>query len=402
MELSLDTYIYDLPPERIAKFPLENRGQSKLLVYKNGQIKHKLFSEITAELPSNSMLVFNETKVIQARLIFYKDSGARIEIFCLEPNNLNDEISHILHEQKKTTWKCLVGNKRKWKKDSILIKQTEKGGEQIRLLAKQMEDKGKDVVIEFEWNSGHSFSEILTLFGDTPIPPYLERESQESDKQTYQTVYARMDGAVAAPTAGLHFTPEILEELKQNGQQCEFITLHVSAGTFQPISKENVLEHPMHSEQIVFKRENIVNLINHRGKIICVGTTSLRALESLFWFGAGLIHNKLASFRIEKLFPYSFNENEIPDRKASLQAVLNYMDKHGFEQLIGETQIFIFPSYTFRMCDGLITNYHMPKSTLILLVAAFVGEDWNRIYEEALAHKYRFLSYGDSSLLLPH
>ncbi|MBT4968724.1 MAG: S-adenosylmethionine:tRNA ribosyltransferase-isomerase [Bacteroidetes bacterium] len=401
MNLDLNTYTYDLPAEQIAKFPLAKRDESKLLVFANGKIKHQQFKHIVEVLPEKSMLVFNETKVIQARLLFSKPTGARIEIFCLEPNNLNDEISHILENKKQSTWKCFVGNKKKWNKELILKSELNIKGTAVCLQAKQIETEAKHVVVELNWNADISFSEILNHYGKTPIPPYLERAANEEDTKSYQTVYARLNGAVAAPTAGLHFTPQVLSRLNEKQIRQEFLTLHVSAGTFQPISESNILEHPMHNEQLVFSKENIVNLLNHTEKIICVGTTSLRAIESLYWFGVGLSLGLLEKFDIEKLFPYSIDENELPTKRIALNAVLEFMVVNKLEQLIGETRIFIYPSYKFKMCDGLITNYHLPKSTLILLVAAFIGDQWKEIYQEALQNDYRFLSYGDSSLLLP-
>jgi S-adenosylmethionine:tRNA ribosyltransferase-isomerase len=401
MQIDLTKYSYSLPKEKIASYPLEKRDHSKLLVYKNGQISHKLFYEIEAELTDDDMLVFNETKVIQARLIFRKETGARIEVFCLEPNNLNDEISTILEKKQKSLWKCFVGNKRKWKAKDVLTHRIQLEDQETVLQARQTGEDGRYVVIEFNWNSDHSFSEILSAAGKVPIPPYLDRKAEEGDAKNYQTIYARQEGAVAAPTAGLHFTPELLKRLDDKGLKKEFIRLHVSAGTFQPISTEDIMDHPMHNEQIVFSQENILNLLNHPGRLICVGTTSLRALESLYWFGAGLLNGMEKVFSIDKLFPYSLKEDVLPTRREALKAVLDHMEQSRNAELMGETRIFIFPSYRFRMCDGLITNYHLPKSTLILLVAAFVGENWTDIYKEALSENYRFLSYGDSSLLLP-
>lgn len=401
MPLDFNAYTYELPRERIAKFPLKNRDESRLLVYSSGQTKHTLFKDIENELPDTCMLVFNETKVIQARMIFTKNTGAQIEVFCLEPDNLNDEISYQLKNKKQAVWNCFVGNRRKWKSNKVLRQEMDIGGIAVQLSAEQIRSEGKNVIIRFNWNSKNDFSEILEHFGQTPIPPYLDREAILEDAQNYQTVYARLKGAVAAPTAGLHFTPSVLERLSGKGMKQEFITLHVSAGTFQPIETRYIQDHPMQNEQMVFSKRNIQNLLNHRNKIICVGTTSLRALESLYWFGAGLILHQLEKFDIEKLFPYTFKEEDLPSKEEALSAVLDYMKIAKLTQLVGETRIFIYPSYNFRICEGLITNYHLPKSTLILLVAAFIGEEWKKIYREAINNDYRFLSYGDSSLLLP-
>ncbi|MBC8344595.1 MAG: S-adenosylmethionine:tRNA ribosyltransferase-isomerase [Bacteroidetes bacterium] len=401
MPLDFNAYTYELPRERIAKFPLKKRDESRLLVYSSGQTKHTLFKDIENELPDTCMLVFNETKVIQARMIFTKNTGAQIEVFCLEPDNLNDEISYQLKNKKQAVWNCFVGNRRKWKSNKVLRQEMDIGGIAVQLSAEQIRSEGKNVIIRFNWNSKNDFSEILEHFGQTPIPPYLDREAILEDAQNYQTVYARLKGAVAAPTAGLHFTPSVLERLSGKGMKQEFITLHVSAGTFQPIETRYIQDHPMQNEQMVFSKRNIQNLLNHRNKIICVGTTSLRALESLYWFGAGLILHQLEKFDIEKLFPYTFKEEDLPSKEEALSAVLDYMKIAKLTQLVGETRIFIYPSYNFRICEGLITNYHLPKSTLILLVAAFIGEEWKKIYREAINNDYRFLSYGDSSLLLP-
>lgn len=402
--ISLEEYLYDLPNERIAKYPLEDRSESKLLVYRDGIITHTQFKEILDFIPSNTLLIFNNTKVIHARLLFSRKTGAKIEIFCLEPSNYKDGIHECLNEKHSVTWKCLVGNRKKWKDNEVLELERNIEEQKIILHASLIKKEGNNFIIYFEWKGDFTFVEILKYFGNTPIPPYLNREAEPSDTIKYQTVYAQMNGAVAAPTAGLHFTQELFDKMKSRNVKKDFITLHVSTGTFQPIKTKYLTDHPMHEEQLVFTRQNIENLLNHDGRIICVGTTSLRTLESLYWFGVLIQqnpHNGI-EFKIEKLLPYSFLEkNNLPDRKKSLESVLEYLKKKRLDTISGQTSLFLFPAYTFKMCDGLITNYHLPKSTLILLVAAFVGKDWRKIYNEALKNNYRFLSYGDSSLILP-
>jgi S-adenosylmethionine:tRNA ribosyltransferase-isomerase len=395
MKVNLEKYTYKLPEDRIAKYQLPNRDESKLLVYKNGRISHHHFYDVVDQLPTDSLLVFNNTKVIQARLEFFKKSGGRIEIFCLEPENINQNISDILSKTQQATWKCMVGNRKKWKNEEVLV--LAKENLKLEAYLKTQTEKG-DFLIEFEWNQEIGFTEILEEFGKTPIPPYMKRKSENPDKINYQTVYAKKNGAVAAPTAGLHFTENVLNNLSSKNIKQEYLTLHVSAGTFQPIKAEKIEEHPMHEEQIVFTKQNIENLIHHKHKKISVGTTSLRALESLYWYGVMLEQNKNAVFDIPKLYPYD-NKDQAISQEQSLMNILDMMNEKKLKDIYGKTSIFIFPGYDFKMVDALITNYHQPKSTLILLVVAFVGDDWEKIYNEALEKDYRFLSYGDSSLL---
>ncbi|MFT7270430.1 MAG: S-adenosylmethionine:tRNA ribosyltransferase-isomerase [Roseivirga sp.] len=396
--INLADYTYELADEKIAKYPLAERDQSKLLHYKKGSITHEKFRDIIELIPKESTLFFNNTKVIPARLIFNKATGAQIEIFLLKPIAPSEILSIVMEERTSVTWECMVGNFKKWKDEIPLERSLEINGGEVVLKAKVVDRDKKS--IQFEWdNQDISFAEIVEVSGKVPLPPYLNRAAEESDKPRYQTVYSQHDGAVAAPTAGLHFTSEILEKLKEKGVKESFLTLHVSAGTFQPIKSDNILEHPMHSEQMVVTKESIQDVIEAKGKVFAVGTTSMRTLESLFWFGVRLINGK-ENFNIQKLEPYDAYD-QLPSRSESFQAIFGWMESNSLNQIIGTTEIFIFPGYKFRVCDGLITNFHQPGSTLILLVAAFIGEDWKKVYHQALDSGYRFLSYGDSSLLMP-
>ncbi|MFT6215216.1 MAG: S-adenosylmethionine:tRNA ribosyltransferase-isomerase [Roseivirga sp.] len=398
IHINLADYTYKLADEKIAKYPLAERDQSKLLHYKKGSITHEKFRDIIELIPKESTLFFNNTKVIPARLIFNKATGAQIEIFLLKPIAPSEILSIVMEERTSVTWECMVGNFKKWKDEIPLERSLEINGGEVVLKAKVVDRDKKS--IQFEWdNQDISFAEIVEVSGKVPLPPYLNRAAEESDKPRYQTVYSQHDGAVAAPTAGLHFTSEILEKLKEKGVKESFLTLHVSAGTFQPIKSDNILEHPMHSEQMVVTKESIQDVIEAKGKVFAVGTTSMRTLESLFWFGVRLINGK-ENFNIQKLEPYDAYD-QLPSRSESFQAIFGWMESNSLNQIIGTTEIFIFPGYKFRVCDGLITNFHQPGSTLILLVAAFIGEDWKKVYHQALDSGYRFLSYGDSSLLMP-
>lgn len=396
-EINLSDYTYSLPDERIAKYPLAKRDQSKLLHYHKGVIKHKNFIDIEELIPNQSTLFFNNTKVIPARLIFHKSTGAQIEIFLLKPISPSPILSVVMEERETVIWECMIGNVKKWKEDVPLMRELTIGDKKIILNAIIHNREKKQ--IQFSWNNKSiSFSEIVEASGKVPLPPYLNRQPEAEDKPRYQTVYSEHDGAVAAPTAGLHFTPEILRSLADRGIKESFLTLHVSAGTFQPIKTENIIEHPMHSEQMVVDRLSIQNVVDAKGNIIAIGTTSMRTLESLYWFGVRLINGN-EDFTIQKLEPYQSTKKIT--RSEAFSAILAWMDKNELTQIIGTTEIFIFPGYKFRVCDGLITNFHQPGSTLILLVAAFIGEDWRKVYQEADTNGYRFLSYGDSSFLLP-
>ncbi|MDQ3537139.1 MAG: S-adenosylmethionine:tRNA ribosyltransferase-isomerase [Bacteroidota bacterium] len=399
MKIKLSDYDYYLPEENIAKHPLENREDSRLLLYQQQHIKHHSFNEIAHLLPSDAMLVFNDTKVISARIFFYKDTGALIEIFILNP--LNPAPVHITMQEKRScTWSCMIGNLKKWKDKDILKREVEVNGKTVILNA-ELKNRGAGEVV-FSWDDSQTtFAEILESAGEVPLPPYLNRKATQEDKPRYQTVYSKNQGAVAAPTAGLHFTNDVLKELENKGIRKEYLTLHVSAGTFQPVKHENVVDHPMHSEVVIIKKETIRSLLNFNGKIIAVGTTSMRSLESLYWFGVKLHLNKGSLFKIDKLDPYQIPPIPLPSKTEAFEEISNYMVTNDLNQLYGSTEIFIMPGYQFKICDGLITNFHLPKSTLILLIAAFVGENWRKIYQEALNENYRFLSYGDSSFLMP-
>ncbi len=394
-KVDLKQYTYELPENKIAKHPLKDRAASKLLHFRDGQISHHQFRSIVDLLPEDAYMFFNNTRVIPARILFHKSTGAQIEVFLLEPQ----QPSHIMSENMAATemvvWSCLVGNAKKWKEDQLLEKVIAVDGNSTILKA-SWEDKSSQIV-KLEWTGGYAFSEIVEMAGKVPLPPYIAREVTEEDKPRYQTVYSKIDGAVAAPTAGLHFTDEVISQLANKNIIKDELTLHVSAGTFQPLKATSVEEHPMHSEQMIVTAENIDNILKAE-KVIAVGTTSMRTLESLYWFGVKLAADPNADFNIEKLYPYQ-EHAALPDMKESMRLVKNFMQANNHDSLIGETEIFIFPGYEFRVCDVLVTNFHLPGSTLILLVAAFVGEDWRKIYEEALNNDYRFLSYGDSSVL---
>ena len=393
-QINISDYNYELPDERIAKFPLEKRDSSKLLTYVSGNVSTNVFSSLPEILPANSCLVFNNTRVIQARLEFFKSTGSRIEIFCLEPQEPSSyELS--LSSTQSCVWKCMIGNLKKWKGEVL---KKEVGADNLVLEAERLETNGNTSYIKFSWNNGVSFAEVLDLLGELPIPPYLNRKTQESDKTTYQTVYSKVKGSVAAPTAGLHFTPEVISALHDKGIKTMELTLHVGAGTFQPVKAEEIGGHAMHAEKVEVSKEFIQNLIENLGNIVAVGTTSVRTLESLYYLGVQL-HNGDTSLLVNQWEPYE-SEKVLPAREA-LEAILNYMEKTQSNILYATTQIMIVPGYKFNIVNVLITNFHQPKSTLLLLLAAFVGEKWRELYEYALNNDYRFLSYGDSSVLIP-
>ena len=393
-EIDLKDYHYDLPENRIAKFPLPQRSQSKLLFYNKGAISHHSFFEIDQKLPTDSLLFFNNTRVIPARVHFYKETGAHIEVFLLEPHAPTTDIPSAMLVKGSCQWRCMVGNLKKWKPGQSLSLPL---GNDVTLSVKIVDRE--EQLLSFSWNSDHSFVDILGYVGKVPLPPYIKRELAEDDKERYQTVYSEKEGAVAAPTAGLHFDESTLVQVKKKGITLDYLTLHVSAGTFQPIKVDNVLHHPMHYEQVEVSKKNIENLLDNE-QVIAVGTTSMRTLESLYWYGADLVLKNKTRFDIEKLRPYQ-HETGLPSPKEALGAIWEHMERNGLQKLNGSTEIFIFPGYDFKICKGLITNYHLPGSTLILLIAAFIGEDWKSVYRQALDNDYRFLSYGDSSLLIP-
>jgi len=397
-QIYIKDYNYDLPDKRIAKYPLENRDESKLLVYRDGVISDNRFSAIPEFLPEDSLMIFNNTKVIQARLYFRKSTGALIEIFCLDPYIPHD-YNLIFQSTEKCSWHCMIGNLKKWKSGK-LSREIEIDGRVIVLSAERIGGSGDNHIIEFSWdNTGYSFADILDNAGELPIPPYLNRETEEKDKETYQTLYSKIQGSVAAPTAGLHFTEKVFDAVRARGIKTEEVTLHVGAGTFKPVKSDTIDKHEMHAEFISVHRQTIEALLHHTGSVVAVGTTSVRTIESLYYIGLLLENNPDAeNLDVEQWQPYKEQGNPIPKEKA-LSNILGYLDKHSADRLVADTRIMIIPGYNFKIIDGIVTNFHQPQSTLLLLVSAFVGGNWKAIYNHALAHGYRFLSYGDSSLL---
>ena len=396
----IDEYNYPLPDERIAKYPLAKRDASKLLVYKNQKITESVFSSVSDFLPCNTLLVYNNTRVIQARLLFKKDTGASIEVFCLEPLQPAD-YAQSLGSTTECVWKCMIGNLKKWK-EGKLSKQIELAGEKCTFTAERHQTEGNTHSVKFSWdNAAIHFADILENAGELPIPPYLHRKTEESDLTTYQTVYSKIKGSVAAPTAGLHFTEDVFESLKPKQITIEEVTLHVGAGTFQPVKTRDIAEHHMHTEVISVQRSTIESLLKQLGNIIAVGTTSVRTLESLYYIGSSPLNppkGDLHVLHVDQWAPYQ-TKDKLTTREA-LQNIIDYLETNNLTTLHAETQIMIKPGYKFRVVDGMITNFHQPKSTLLLLVSAFVGGNWKQIYDYALENDFRFLSYGDSSLLM--
>ena len=388
---NIDDYTYALPEEKIAKFPLDERSKSKLLFWDKGDISHHTFEDVPSLIAQKSLLVFNDTRVIAARLYFQKSTGANIEIFLLHPELPSTDIGESMLQKGHAVWTCLIGNKKKWKKGRLLH-----SSNNVQITATYQNRENNQV--KFVWDEGITFAELINRIGQTPLPPYLNRKPIEEDRRRYQTIYSKNDGAVAAPTAGLHFTDSIIRKIKAVNVKMDYLTLHVSAGTFKPIEVQDYRNHDMHREQIIIKRQSLTNILNHHEKLIAVGTTSLRILESLFWFGAMLAADAHAEFKIFKDTPYMFETNM--SFAKSLKLISKYMDRKNLSSLHGETEIYIYPGYLIRTSKGLITNFHLPKSTLLLLVSCFTGGDWKSIYNEAIENNYRFLSYGDSSLLL--
>ena len=461
LDIQISDYNYDLPDERIAKFPVAQRDRSKLLIYNKGVVGEDVFCNLPDYLPENALMVFNNTRVIQARLHFRKETGALIEIFLLEPAEPAD-YEQVFQTLERCSWLCLVGNQKKWK-EGTLTRQLEIGGEKIELRATRKGPQGTSQLIEFEWNFCQllpdseklpspvgegagvrlSFADLLDAIGELPIPPYLNRKTEQSDQTNYQTVYSRIKGSVAAPTAGLHFTKEVLQAIDNQGITREEVTLHVGAGTFKPVKSETIEGHEMHSEHISVRRQTIEELIRHGGKAIAVGTTSVRTLESLYYIGRKILQNPDIAeeyLAVAQWEPYEMkneelrikneelkinneklkiieengqlsiiNQRSLTEGKSncqlsiinSLQAILDWLDRNHLDTLTTATQIIIVPGYEYKIVTHLITNFHQPQSTLLLLVSAFVGGDWRRIYQYALDHDFRFLSYGDSSLLIP-
>ncbi|MDD4821597.1 MAG: S-adenosylmethionine:tRNA ribosyltransferase-isomerase [Bacteroidales bacterium] len=398
--IRIENFAYDLPDERIAKYPLSERDQSRLLLYRDGKPSESSFFKLPEYIPSDALMVFNNTKVIQARMHFHKTSGALIEIFCLEPEEPRDYVLS-LSEIYRCTWVCMIGNLKKWKEGS-LKKEFKSGSRTFCLTATKKQQIGSNYLVEFEWDGEISFAEVLDRAGELPIPPYLNRETEEKDKETYQTVYSKIKGSVAAPTAGLHFTERVLQALHEKGVVCDELTLHVGAGTFKPVKSDTIEDHEMHIESFSVSRSLVRDLIDKEGKIFAVGTTSVRTLESLYYMGLKAIKRPDISEEelvVRQWEPYQ-EQPDISTREA-LKALLDLMDRLELTLLHTATQIIIAPGYHFHIVSAMVTNFHQPRSTLLLLVSAFVGGDWKRIYDFALSNGFRFLSYGDSSLLFP-
>ena len=391
--LNIKDFDYELPEEYIAKYPLKERDLSKLLIYDHGKISDDIFRNLTDYLDNGTALIANNSKVIPARIIFHKPTGAKIEIFCLEPAG-NKDFSTIFSSKKPVRWHVIIGNAKKWKKGS-LERRININGKDFVLSAQKIKLDETDNIVEFSWTGDFSFAEIIEAAGKVPIPPYLRRDTESIDKERYQTVYAKIDGSVAAPTAGLHFTNRVLNELDKKGIKRFEVTLHVSAGTFKPVDSERILDHKMHEEWIVLTKQTLRNLASAK-QITAVGTTSLRALESIYWLGVNIKTGK-TSLKVEQWQPY--NETSNIDFAEALLHIENFMNTNGLETLTFPTEIIIVPGYKIKSATSIITNFHQPKSTLLLLIAALVGDDWKKIYRHALEKKYRFLSYGDSSLL---
>ncbi len=396
--ISISDFTYELPDEKIAKFPLKERDSSRLLVYKEGEIQDAQFPQITNYFEKGDLLIFNQTRVVQARLKLQTKTGAWIEVFCLEPNGLIS-IPEAMLQKETATWFCYVGNAKKWKPEEVLEIQFQ-SSELLRL--SQIERKEDGYVILFEWTGDQiCFADILDSAGLLPLPPYLKRAVEEEDKSRYQTVYANEKGSVAAPTAGLHFTQEVLDSLKIAGVDCQCLTLHVGAGTFKPVKADRMNDHVMHSEEVIANFNLIESIATSKGKIVAVGTTTLRTLESIYWTAVRLMKFPDSEFgiQVKQWDPYEFESAELPNRKEAFLFLARQMKERSLNFLKGETQIIIAPGYQIRTIDAIITNFHQPQSTLLLLVSACIGSEWKRVYEYALHHGYRFLSYGDSSLL---
>lgn len=398
-DIRIEEYDYPLPDERIAKFPLDQRDQSKLLVCKGSEIQESTFSHIAKFLSPDTLLVFNDTKVIHARLFFQKPTGSTIEIFCLEP--WNQPVTTAFEECAHSTWTCFVGNNKKWKTEP-LSRTFAINNKDVTLTATRRKAVTNTWIIDFDWTGGFSFAEIIDQVGVIPLPPYLNRNAESSDNERYQTVYARFEGSVAAPTAGLHFTDDVFVSLKTKGIETEFITLHVGAGTFKPVSSKTIGEHEMHVEKVQVSRLNLEHIITHQSKpIISVGTTTVRTLESVYWFGVKLSQNpQLESMHVLQWDPYNLEYLNVSTADA-YRNVLHWMENHRFDLIYGDTQLLIAPGYQYHVVNGIITNFHQPKSTLLLLVSALIGNQWKSCYRYALDHDFRFLSYGDSCLFLP-
>jgi S-adenosylmethionine:tRNA ribosyltransferase-isomerase len=394
----IQDYDYALSQEKIAISPLKNRDESKLLIYDSGNIKHQIFKDLPEFLPQDGLLIFNNTKVIPARINLTKDSGSKIEVFLLKPIQGDLATQSILNQDSETIWECLVGNKKRWKAHEQIKRSVYINAKEI-ILTFRWHNRTENL-IKITWDEPIPFAEILDAVGQIPLPPYMDREVGAEDKNRYQTIFSKESGAVAAPTASLHFSQEVFNNLEKRGIKELYLTLHVGAGTFLPVKEENVQNHPMHREQLIFSKEFIQNLQDHDGPYIPVGTTSLRALESLYWAGVWLIEGldiPETGFNIPNEFPY-LPRNPLIQTKDSLKKVLNFMKENGIQEWVISTELMIMPGYQLRFCDAIITNFHQPKSTLLVLVSAIIGDAWKQVYQEAILQDYRFLSYGDACL----
>ncbi|HNW96978.1 MAG TPA: S-adenosylmethionine:tRNA ribosyltransferase-isomerase [Bacteroidales bacterium] len=395
-DINIENYDYELPEERIAQYPLAQRDQSKLLICKEKKISENIFSSIENYLPENSLLIFNDTKVIHARLHFKKETGSEIEIFCLEPVMPSTDHQIALSAKSGVIWKCMVGNNKKWKQGKLTLKEKD-----IVLTAEKIEQSNETFLIKFEWQPADlSFASIIETIGKIPLPPYISRQANDSDNLRYQTVFAHYEGSVAAPTAGLHFTEKIFSSLHNKNIKTSFITLHVGAGTFKPVSSSQISEHQMHTETFSVSKKIIEEILSHPDKIIAVGTTSVRTLESLYYVGINLVHKKENAFTIEQWNPYQSDYTGIPVNDA-LHAIINYCNKNKTDVIHGSTRIIIIPGFQYKIVNEIITNFHQPRSTLLLLVSAFIGTYWKNVYDYALNNNFRFLSYGDVCYFKP-
>ena len=395
-DIKISDYKYKLPDEKIAQYPLMVRDDSKLLVYKDSEIAESKFNAVDNFLPENSLMVFNNTKVIPARIYFYKDTGAKIEIFCLEPVSVSKDYQLEFNKTENSVWKCFVGNASKWKQGKIHHIYKINGSE-INISAEIIGKEEDEFIIRFEWDQKDlTFGELIENQGIIPLPPYIRRDTEEADKKNYQTIYADVIGSVAAPTAGLHFTENVFQKLKEKNIEKNYLTLNVGAGTFKPVKSETTGGHIMHNEMFSFDKKLLKNILLYKKNIISVGTTSLRTLESIYWIGVKILNKEINPLKIEQWYPYRNKSYSIND---SINAVIKYFDKANLQTIYANTELMIVPGYDFKVTDILITNFHLPGSTLLTLVSAFIGDDWKKVYDYALKNNFRFLSYGDSSIL---
>ena len=398
-KLAIKDFVYELPDERIAKFPLPERDQSKLLHYHKGDVADYTFTDLPDLLPPHTLLVFNDTKVVQARLLMQKETGGIVEIFCLEPVAPHREVQLAMQQTESCTWKCLVGNNKRWKSGPVRLQF--EGGE---VTAEREAQQEGHFLIRFSWTPAElTFAEVLEQCGKLPLPPYLNRDLTPEDHTRYQTIYANQQGAVAAPTAGLHFTDRVMDSLKQQNIDTAYLTLHVGAGTFKPVKADTMEDHEMHAEQIFVSKVFLENLRQHLGNpVIPVGTTSMRSLESIYWLGVSILKNPDLPIQDLHVTQWqAYESKDLPAAETAVEALLKYLERNNAEYLHASTQIIIAPGYIFRICNGLVTNFHQPESTLLLLISALIGNNWRKVYQHAMENDYRFLSYGDSSLLMP-